>query len=371
MFAASLWFAKPEPAILPDSDVCAPVSDIVRKMQAKTKMPQNSAEPVKRFGFLLLPGFPLMSYASAVEPLRAANALTGRELYAWQHLSFDGAPLSASNGIVFEPNARLGDNLDLDGLFVCAGGNPALFEHAPTFAALRALARRGLPIAGMSGGSYVLARAGLLDGYRCTIHWEHIPAFIEEFPLLKVERTLFVIDRDRITCAGGIAALDMMIEIIARAHGRDLAAAVSEWFLRTHPREGTESQRMGLRERVGVANAKLLNTLALMERRLENPASRVELAAAAGVTVRQLERLFAEHLKTTIGKRYVEVRIGRARSLLRQSSLSIAEVAVACGFVSTSHFSRVYRAQFGLSPSRERESSLTESRSEPTAELIR
>jgi transcriptional regulator GlxA family with amidase domain len=322
--------------------------------QAESKVPQKRAA---RFGFLLLPGFPLMSYASAVEPLRAANALTGQTLYEWQHLTFDGAPLTASNGIAFDADARLSDAAELDALFVCAGGNPALFDSAPTFAALRALARRGVVIAGMSGGSYVLARAGLLDGYRCTLHWEHIPAFVEEFPLLDVERTLFVIDRGRTTCAGGIAALDMMIEVIARAHGRDLGAAVSEWYLRTHSREGTDSQRMGLRERVGVANAKVLSTLALMETRLENPASRAELAAAAGVTVRQLERLFSEHLKTTIGRRYVETRIKRARALLRQSSLSIAEVAVACGFVSTSHFSRVYRAQFGLSPRHEREAS--------------
>lgn len=340
--------------------------------QAKQFVPQKSAEPPARFAFLLLPGFPLMSYASAIEPLRAANAITGRPLYEWQHLSFDGAPLSASNGIAFDADTRLGEGVEPDALFVCAGGNPALFDDTPTFAALRTLARRGIPVAGMSGGPYVLARAGLLDGYRCTIHWEHIPAFVEEFPLLKVERTLFVIDRDRITCAGGIAALDMMIEVVARTHGRELAAAVSEWYLRTHPREGKDSQRMGLRERVGVANAKLLGTLALMENRLENPMGRKELADAAGITVRQLERLFAEHLKTTIGRRYVEVRIGRARALLRQSSLSIAEVAVACGFVSTSHFSRVYKAQFGLSPRHEREISFRMGvPSDPTAELTR
>lgn len=328
---------------------------MMAKRQADEKMPQNSASRVERFGFLLLPGFPLMSYASAIEPLRAANALTGHTLYAWQHLSYDGAPLTASNGVAFEADARLGDALDLDAVFLCAGGNPALFDHAPTFASLRTLARRGVRIAGMSGGSYPLARSGLLDGYRCTIHWEHIPAFVEEFPRLNVERTLFVIDRDRITCAGGIAALDMMIEVIARTHGAELGTAISEWYLRTRTREGKDSQRMGLRERVGVANAKLLSTLALMEARLENPASRSELAAAAGITVRQLERLFAEHLKTTIGRRYIEVRVDRARALLRQSSLSIAEIAVACGFVSTSHFSRVYKTQFGLTPRRERE----------------
>jgi len=356
-FLVVLWFAGLVPVILPQSDEFTSGSDVVTKLQAKSVLPENSAEATKRVGFLLLPGFPLMSYASAVEPLRAANALTGRTLYAWEHLSFDDAALAASNGVAFPADARLSEARDLDALFVCAGGNPGQFDDAATFAALRALARRGLPVGGMSGGPYVLARAGLLDGYRCTLHWEHIPAFVEEFPLLRVERTLFVIDRDRTTCAGGIAALDMMIEFIARAHGRDLAAAISEWFLRTHSREGKDSQRMGLRERTGVANAKVLGTLALMESRLETPSSRAELAAAAGVTVRQLERLFADHLNTTIGRRYVEIRVARARTLLRQSTLSVAEIAVACGFVSTSHFSRVYKDQFGLSPRRERETS--------------
>jgi len=340
------------PAILPRSDSYTPGSDTLQK---PFFLPPDTSERTQRFGFLLLPGFPLMSYASAVEPLRAANTLMEHELYQWVHLSFDGTPLSASNGITFPADSVLGEEPKLDALFVCAGGNPALFQDTATFAHLRSLARRGLPIAGMSGGPYALARAGLLDGYRCTLHWEHIPAFVEEFPLLKVERTLFVIDRDRITCAGGIAALDMMIEVIGRQHGQALSTAVSEWYLRTHAREGTDSQRMGLRERTGVANAKILNTLAMMEARLEYPVSRNDLAEAAGVTVRQLERLFADHLNTTIGRRYVEIRIDRARALLRQSTLSIAEVAVACGFVSTSHFSRVYKHQFGISPRRERE----------------
>lgn len=296
-----------------------------------------------------------MSYASAVEPLRAANQIAGRELYRWFHISMDTNPLSASNGIIFSADAPLSAPPDIDALFVCAGGNPAQFHHPPTFAALRELARRGVSMGGMSGGSYPLARAGLLDGHRCTVHWEHIPAFIEEFPKLKVSRTLFVIDRDRITCAGGMASLDMMIEIIARAHGSDLAHAVSEWYLHTRTRQGTDSQRMALRERTGIANERLLKTLGAMEAHLENPLSRNALAEIAGITLRQLERLFAEHLSTTIGKHYGDIRLERARTLLRQSTLSIAEIAVACGFVSTSHFSKAYRVRFGHKPRQERE----------------
>jgi transcriptional regulator GlxA family with amidase domain len=332
----------------------------VIKDKANSSLLDNSAVEPVRFGFLLLPGFPLMSYASAVEPLRAANHLNGHNIYEWVHLSFDGGDLVASNGVCFPADTTLAEATNLDALFVCAGGTPSQFDHSPTFSRLRELAHAGVKLGGMSGGSYILARAHLLDGYRCTIHWEHIPAFLEEFPRLTVERTLFVVDRDRITCAGGIAALDMMIELIAQRCGAPLSTAVSEWYLHTRTRQGTDSQRMALRERTGVANERLLKTLAAMETHLENPLSRAALAQIAGITLRQLERLFVEHLSTTIARRYGEIRLDRARSLLRQSTLSVAEIAVACGFVSTSHFSKVYKARFGLKPRQERETVLPE-----------
>lgn len=332
------------------------------KDEASVALPADAAHHPVRFGFLLLPGFPLMSYASAVEPLRAANNLAGKTLCEWVHLSYDGAALTASNGICFAADATLADAAAdtlpggrLDAIFVCAGGNPSQFDHAPTYAHLRHLCHAGVTLGGMSGGPYVLARAGLLAGYRSTLHWEHIPAFIEEFPRLRVERTLFVADRDRITCAGGMAALDMMIDLIARRFGADLATAVSEWYLHTRTRPGSDAQRMSLRERTGVTNARLLKTLAAMESHLENPLGRDELAVIAGITLRQLERLFAEHLNTTIARHYGDIRLLRARSLLRQSTLSVAEVAVACGFVSTSHFSKVYKARFGCKPRDDRQ----------------
>lgn len=341
-------------------------------------MPADAAKRPQCFAFLLLPGFPLMSYASAVEPLRAANALAGEELYQWTQVSFDGGMLAPSNGIRFAADATLAETVaqaetapsarTIDALFVCAGGNPALFDHAPTFAHLRALAHAGVTLGGMSGGPYMLARAGLLAGYRFTLHWEHLPAFAEEFPRLKPERTLFVADRDRISCAGGMAALDMMIGLIGQRCGADLAAAVSEWYLNTRTRQGSDAQRMTLRERTGVANARLLKTLAAMEAHLEDPLPRPALADIAGITLRQLERLFAAHLGTTIAQRYSDMRLERARTLLRQSSLSVAEIAVACGFVSTSHFSKSYKAHFGLKPREDRQAlaTIADKHAEPT-----
>ena len=305
-------------------------------------------------GFLLINDFALMSYAAAVEPLRAANLLSGRELYRWRHVSVDGEAARASNGGRVLADTRVGDTGAFDTVMVCAGGNPALFDDPPAFAWLRDLARRGVRLGGVSGGPWILARAGVLQGYRATIHWEHLPALAEAFPNLELRRTLYEVDRDRLTCAGGIAALDMMVELIERDHGHTLAAAVAEWYLRTEMRAGSAAQRMEARERFGISNEKLLRALAYMEANLEEPASKDRLAAIAGVSVRQLERLFAKHLHATPTEHYLRVRLERARTLLRQTSLSVMETAVASGFVSPSHFSRAYRAQFGKSPKDER-----------------
>lgn len=305
-------------------------------------------------GFLLIPDFALLPYASAIEPLRAANRLSGRDLYRWSHISIDGGPARASNDVAIAADAGLEDGLGLDAVFVCAGGNPALFAHQPTFAWLRQQARRGVRIGGVSGGPYLLARANLLQGHRFTLHWEHAPAFLEEYPDLDLRRSLYEIDRDRLTCSGGTAPLDMMHALIARDHGSELALAVSEWFLQTHVREGAGPQRMPLRERLGIAHAPLLRVIGRMEQTIENPEPREALARLANVSLRQLERLFRQHLGRSLGEHYLRLRLERARDLLRQTSLSVLEIALACGFANASHFSRSYRERFGHAPREER-----------------
>ncbi|MCS3765950.1 MULTISPECIES: GlxA family transcriptional regulator [Bradyrhizobium] len=305
-------------------------------------------------GFLLVPDFAMLPYVSVIEPLRAANRLSGSTLYRWSHVSIDREQAAASNGVRIQTDFRVGTDADFDYVFVCAGGNPTLFKHAATFAWLRTLARRGVKIGGVSGGPYILARANLLAGYRFTIHWEHAPAFAEEYPDLDLRRSLYEIDRDRLTSGGGTAPLDMMHAIIAREQGTELAMAVSEWFLQTHVREGTGPQRMPLRERLGIAHAPLLRVIGRMEQTVENPVSRNELARVANVSLRHLERLFRQHLGSSLGEHYLALRLERARDLVRQSSLSVLEIALACGFTSASHFSRSYRARFGRAPRAER-----------------
>jgi AraC family carnitine catabolism transcriptional activator len=308
----------------------------------------------RTLGLLLIDGFALMSYAAIIEPFRAANVLAGRELYRWTHISVDGGVVAASNGAIIKADRAVGKKLPCDTLFVFAAGDPATFADARTFAWLRDLAYAHVRLVGVSGGPYLLARAGLLDGFRATIHWTHRSAFLDEFPTLSIEPSLYVIDRRRVTCAGGTAGLDLAIELIEREHGHKLAAEVSEWFIRTEPRAADKSQRLSLRERFGISNVPVLKVLAEMEARLEKPARLDALADLAGLSLRQLERLFATHLNETVAGCYLRIRLEKAAELLRSTSLSIIEISAACGFQSSSHFSRVFKTRFAKTPGAER-----------------
>jgi transcriptional regulator GlxA family with amidase domain len=307
--------------------------------------------PIRSVGFLLIPDFALISYASVVEPLRAANQLASTPLYEWWHAAPGNVPAVASSGIAVSPDFPVGGEAgDLDLLLVCAGGNPTTFRDRATFAWLRKLARQGVTIGGVAGGPFVMARAGLLKGRRCTVHWDYMPAFQESFPDAELTRSLFVIDGDRITCSGGVAGLDMMMALITRDHGHGLAAAVSDWFLHTHVREGEGPQRMDLRFRMGVGDEKLLGALKAMEANIETPLSRAAVADLAGISLRQLERAFRSQLGRGVHEHYLALRLGRSRQLLRETSLSTVEIGLACGFGSASQFARAFRRVHGLSP---------------------
>jgi transcriptional regulator GlxA family with amidase domain len=310
----------------------------------------HPSKPIRSLGVLLIPDFALLAYASAIEPFRAANRISGKPLYTWKHLSPDGRPVRASNGVEIVPDYGLGEAPPFDLLIICAGGNPSAFEDARTFAWLRQQARIGTRIAGVSGGPFVMARARLLDGYRCTIHWEHVSAFMEEFPAIELTGNLFELDRDRLSCSGGTASLDMMHRVIEEEHGHELASDIIDLFVHTNLRPGDGPQRVSVRERFAVGDPKLVKVLEAMEAKLEDPAGTNELARLAGVSTRQLERLFRRYLKRSIGEHYKELRLRRARILLTQSSLSVLQVAIACGFASAAHFSRVYKARFGRPP---------------------
>jgi transcriptional regulator GlxA family with amidase domain len=305
---------------------------------------------VQTFGFILLPGFALMSFAAATEPLRAANLIAGRPLYEIALYGEAEAALSSS-GIPAptQPLPSRGDNLAA--IFVCAGGSPADWRRPAVHQALRRLAGEGVRIGGISGGPFVLAEAGLLKGRRFAIHWEHAPALAEAFPDLRPERARYVIDGARVTCGGGVAPLDLMHALIAERMGADFARRVSDWFLHTQVEPGAGPQRASLAERFAVHHPVLLTVLGKMEETLEAPLSLSAMARFAGVSARHLDRLFAEHRGTRFLDDYHCLRLDHADRLLRQSALSISEIAFATGYSSSSHFTRAYRRRFGFPPS--------------------
>ena len=310
-----------------------------------------SGSAAREIGFVVLPGFSLMSFASATEPLRAANRLAGQVLFGVRVFSEDGGTVSSSGpGVVPTQPVREAAR-DLSALMVCAAGQPEDWHVPRLNEPLRYLARHGVRLGGISGGAWVLAAAGLLANRDFTIHWEHLPAFREAFPMLEPRQARFVLDRDRLTCGGGIAPMDMMHALVAERMGEAFARRVSDWYLHTAVGQASGPQRGTLAERYGVHHPAVLAALERMERTIEAPLERTDVARDAGVSVRQLDRLFATHLKQSFGTVYREIRLTHALTLLRQSPMSVSEVALATGFTNPAHFSRSVRARTGLSPS--------------------
>ena len=308
----------------------------------------------ERIGFLLVPEFSMMALFSAVEPLRVANRLSGRQLYSWHIFSEDGGPVVASNGMSLVAEASIGEIARFPSVVVCASFSPERYESKKLLAWLRRLDRQGSELGAIETGTHVLARAGLLDGYRVTLHWENLPSFAEEFPDIEVTGELFEIDRKRFTCSGGTGALDLILNRISASHGHDLAVAVSESLLHARIRSRDDHQRMALGLRLRVRNPSLLKIVTAMESNLEEPLSLDDLAALGNISRRQLERLFRNFLGDTPSGYYLKLRLRRARHLLEHTSMSVLDVALASGFVSPPYFSRAYRNLFGVSPREDR-----------------
>ncbi|MDG4647290.1 GlxA family transcriptional regulator [Roseibacterium sp. SDUM158017] len=304
----------------------------------------------RRIGFLLLEDYALMSCAAAVEPLRAANLLAGRDLYEMCFLSEGGGPAVASVGGMFDTVALNAVAGTFDTVFVVAGGDP-LGLHCPRATGfLRGLDRRGVALGGISGGAVVLAKAGLLSGRRFTVHWQHFDALRELSPDHLMERRLFVIDRDRFTCAGGAAPLDMMHALITAHHGIELARRVADWFIHTRIREAGDPQKAGTAERYGIHDPTLMAVVSLMESHLADPLSVGQLAILSGMSARHLQRRFEERAGVPIMRFYRAMRLDKARDLLGQTGLPVLEVALATGFANGPHFARAFRDRFGMAP---------------------
>ncbi|MGC9447667.1 GlxA family transcriptional regulator [Cereibacter johrii] len=320
---------------------------------AKAAAPDKARRP-RRFVFLLLDRFTMISFAGAIEPLRIANRVAGRPLYAWALAGENGAEAVCSNGAAFRLDMGLEEIDREDVLLVCGGIDVQKATTRPVVNWLRREARRGVTIGGLCTGAYALAKAGLLDGRKATIHWENQDGFTEEFEEVRLTKSVFVMDGNRLTTAGGTASIDMMLKIIARDHGDDIANTVADQLIYSSIRTDQDTQRLSIPTRIGVRHPKLSEVIRKMEANIEDPISPADLAEEVGMSTRQLERLFRRYLNRSPKRYYMELRLQKARNLLMQTDMSVINVALACGFASPSHFSKCYRAHYATTPYRER-----------------
>lgn len=306
-------------------------------------------------GFLLIPQFAVIALASAIEPLRIANRYL-QAPYEWRLLSLDGAAVADDNGILIQPHASIHAEQPLGSLIVCSDIQPERFYSPELRRRLRAISASGAAIGALDTGCFLLARTGLLDGCRVTMHWEVVEAFRERFPKIVVAQTLFEIGARRLTCAGGTAAIDMMLSAIAADHGSQLANRVAEHCLHERMRAGDGAQRMALSTRSGVHHPALNKAMQLLEDTLERAIGVPELAEYAALSTRQLLRLFADTVGEGPARYHRRLRLEQARGLLRYTAISVTDAAVAVGFDSLAHFCRAYRQQYGQPPGADRSS---------------
>jgi transcriptional regulator GlxA family with amidase domain len=306
---------------------------------------------VRHFAFLLLPNYAASDLACAINVLSQANQMTGQPLYRWQIVSKDGFKQIASDGLEICVHHSI-ESIELQQvsrLVVCGGGPQVNPDHR-LGRWLSGVASRGIEIGALNTGSYLLAQAGLLNGYRCASHWEYQQAMQESFPRLNVSSQLFVLDRDRFSCSGGSGVTDLMLHLVGRDWSRELAATISEALVCERIREPDEPQRVPLRFQPGYGQPRLMESISLMESNIEEPLVLKDLAAYVGVSGRQLERLFSKHLGCSPSRYYLELRLTCSRQLLWQTHKNVTDVAFACGFMSVAHFSKCYREFFGVTP---------------------
>ena len=308
----------------------------------------------RRFVFVLLDNFTLLSFASALESLRIANRMAGTRVYDWILLGEGGEERTCSAGTTFHLDGDLGELQRDDTVLVCGGIEVQQSTTKKVLSWLRREARKGLVIGGLCTAGYTLAKAGLLDGKKATIHWENADSFTEEFDEVNLTKSVFVIDGNRITTAGGTSSIDLMLKLIANDLGEDMANAVADQLIYSSIRTDQDTQRLSVPTRIGVRHPKLSQVIQMMESNIEEPISPSILARDVGMSTRQLERLFRRYLNRSPKRYYMELRLQKARNLLMQTDMSVINVALACGFASPSHFSKCYRAHYNTTPYRER-----------------
>lgn len=331
------------------------------------------AEPGTRtILFYLVPNFSMIAFATAIEPLRHANRFHAGQPYRWFLVSTDGEPVVASNGLSINVDTSLagvgeclGENATPDLVLVCSGLSVERYQDPKMFGWIRRMYGHGVKVGGLCTGAWILAEVGLLRERRCAIHWENLPGFTEKFPSIEVHSSLFEMDGNVYTSAGGTASLDMMLHIISRHLGESIVTKICEQCLADRVRNAYDRQRLPLPARRGTKNKKLLSIIEQMEAHISEPLRLEEISEIAGLSRRHIERMFRQTLGQSPARFYLEMRLEYARGLLMQSDMNIVDVAVACGFVSASHFSKCYRNLYGVSPQADRSAALVPLEAQP------
>ena len=303
---------------------------------------------------MLLENFTLLSFASAVECLRIANRMVGYEAYDWRILGEGGEAVTSSAGPRFALDGDLDELSRDDTILLCGGIDVQAATTKRLLGWVRRESRKGMAVGGLCTAAYSLARAGLLDGKKATIHWENQDSFAEEFEEVNLTKSVFVVDGNRMTTAGGTSSIDLMLKLIADQQGEELANSVADQLIYSSIRTDQDTQRLSVPTRIGVRHPKLSQVIQMMEANIEEPISPSILARNVGMSTRQLERLFRRYLNRSPKRYYMELRLQKARNLLMQTDMSVINVALACGFASPSHFSKCYRAHYDTTPYRER-----------------
>ena len=306
----------------------------------------------RRFVFVLIENFTLLSFSSALDALRIANRMSGKKLYDWTFIGENEEFVSCSAGTQFKLDNSLVELHRDDTILLCGGTAIQESTTKKLIGWLRREARRGLIIGGLCTAAYPMAKAGLLDDKKATIHWENQDSFAEEFLEVELTKTVFVCDGNRYTTAGGTSSIDLLLKIIADEHGEELANAVADQMIYSSIRTDQDTQRLSVPTRIGVRHPKLSKVIQMMEINIEEPISPSILAKDVGMSTRQLERLFRRYLDRSPKRYYMELRLQKARNLLMQTDMSVINVALACGFASPSHFSKCYRAHYDTTPYR-------------------
>ncbi|AVO36442.1 GlxA family transcriptional regulator [Pukyongiella litopenaei] len=315
---------------------------------------ETAGDRPRRFVFVLLEDFTLLCFAAALECLRIANRMSNTQLYIWTLVGENGSEVSCSAGTTFRVDMGLDELSRDDTILICGGIDVQRATTRKLLGWIRRESRKGLVVGGLCTAAYSLARAGLLDGKRATIHWENADSFAEEFDDIHLTKSVFVIDGNRMTTAGGTSSIDLMLKLIANDHGEELANAVADQLIYSSIRTDQDTQRLSVPTRIGVRHPKLSQVIQMMEANIEEPISPSILAKEVGMSTRQLERLFRRYLNRSPKRYYMELRLQKARNLLMQTDMSVINVALACGFASPSHFSKCYRAHYDTTPYRER-----------------